>query len=123
MKKSGCPTGSTRINGRCRTDKILCYHGRCGNFVLHQDEDGPFIMVRVSPAGTGRLHLVNGNVPASMRNWHYKTNKKRKIKYVYGFSKKKLLEFKKRFSYMKNWKITKTGNNYLLKPVGGKVSG
>jgi hypothetical protein len=122
-KKSGCPTGSSQIQGRCRTNEILCYHGRCGNFVLHEDENGKFIMVRVSPAGTGRLYLVNGNVPKDMRGWNYKKDKKRKIKYVYGFSKKKLVEFKKKFGYMRNWKIIKTGKNYLLKPEGRKTSG
>lgn len=119
--RKGCPKGSSKIQGRCRTEKILCYHGRCGQFCLNQDENGPFIMVRVSPAGTGRLHLVNGNVPKSMRDWNYKTDTKRKIKFVYGYSKKKLQEFKKKFSYMKNWKIIKEGANYLLLPAGKKT--
>jgi hypothetical protein len=68
-KKSGCPRGSHRVKGRCRSVKEICYKGRCGNPVFHEGKDGRiYIMVRKKYGGTKRLYLdPNLNVPKRYR--------------------------------------------------------
>ena len=68
-KKKACPTGSRRVKGRCRSIKEMCYHDRCGHFVMHQTEKGKiYVMVRKSGGGTRRLYLdKNRNIPKKYR--------------------------------------------------------
>ena len=50
-KKKACPVGSHRVKGRCRSIKEMCYHGRCGHPVIHENEAGrKYIMTR-KPSG------------------------------------------------------------------------
>ena len=69
-KKNGCPRGSHRVKSRCRSIKKMNYHGRIGNPILHETDDGRlYIMVR-PPSGRGvkRLYLdKSGNVPKKYR--------------------------------------------------------
>lgn len=68
-KKSDCPRGSHNVEGRCRSKKELCYHGRCGHFVIHEtDANKLYVMVRKRGGGTKRLYLdKSGNVPKKYR--------------------------------------------------------
>ena len=68
-KKRACPVGSRRTDGRCRSIKKMCYHDRCGHFILHQTPDGKrYVMVRKTGGGTKRLYLDrNGNIPVHLR--------------------------------------------------------
>ena len=68
-KKKGCPTGSHRVKGRCRSIKEMCYHDRCGHFVFHQTKTGKrYVMVRKSGGGNKRLYLdKKGNIPIQHR--------------------------------------------------------
>ena len=69
VKKSGCPRGSHRIKGRCRSIKKICYHDRCGHPVFHETEAGKiYIMTRKEGGGNKRLYLdKNLNVPKKHR--------------------------------------------------------
>ena len=69
-RKIGCPKGSHRVKGRCRSIKEMCYHDRCGHFVLHITKTGKrYVMVRKSGGGTKRLYLDRaGNIPSEHRS-------------------------------------------------------
>lgn len=63
-KKVGCPKGSHRVKGRCRSIKEIKYHGRVGHPIIHETSDGKqYIMTRAKGGGVKRLYLVNGKVP------------------------------------------------------------
>jgi len=69
-KKSGCPRGSHKVKGRCRSIKEMCYHDRCGHFVVHEtDANKLYVMVRKRGGGNKRLYLDrNGNIPKQYRH-------------------------------------------------------
>lgn len=53
-----------------RSEKELCYHGRCGHPMIHLDEktNREYIMVRKKGGGRKRLYLTKaGRVPARLR--------------------------------------------------------
>lgn len=81
-KRAGCPIGSHRVKNICRSNKQMCYHGRCGHFVIHQTQEGKrYVMVRKSGGGTKRLYLdKNGDIPA--KHMHKKSWKSDPSKYV-----------------------------------------
>ena len=52
-----------------RSEKELCYHGRCGHPLIHlgAKTNREYIMVRKKDGGRKRLYLEAGNVPARLR--------------------------------------------------------
>jgi hypothetical protein len=78
MNRFGCPKGSKKIDGKCRSKKILCYHSRCGHPILHTDEKNKiYIMARKPGGGTKRIYLnKKGDIPKKLQ---VKKGKKKRL--------------------------------------------